>query len=381
MSGMRPVRLMQVDSYYSAYLRQFYGERPELRDAPYTRQTAAILDDGYAAIHRVGLHLDGLGYEVRHVAANAVSAQGRWAAENGVPIEVRSEADALNVLRRQIDAFQPDVLYTTDTMLLDGNFLRSLKRRPPLVMGWHASPIPPGLEWSGYDVILTALDRLRSVATERLGARAAEHFVPGFPTGILTGLPEPAPRQDVVFVGQYTQGQHRQRGLYLEAIAEAAAESRLTCAFHLSGGVASLPESLGPWARPPVYGRSMHMALRSGRMAFDARSEMTYVDPVLNQTIDLAGRQTANMRIFECTGGGSFLITERFDNLGDWFDEGREIETFGDPEELMDKIRFFAAHERARETIARAGQRRCLTEHSMERRAADFDAIIRKYLA
>jgi spore maturation protein CgeB len=99
------------------------------------------------------------------------------------------------------------------------------------------------------------------------------------------------------------------------------------------------------------------------------------------QAVDIALRETANMRTFETTGCGAFLLTENFDNLDQYFETGKEIETYHDERELIDKIDYYLAHHKERQEIARRGQQRCLSDYSMEKRAAHFDKIVRTHLS
>jgi spore maturation protein CgeB len=77
----------------------------------------------------------------------------------------------------------------------------------------------------------------------------------------------------------------------------------------------------------------------------------------------------SNMRLFEATGVGTMLITDWFDNLPELFEPEKEVVAFRSPEECIDKVRFYLAHDDARRRIAAAGQARCLREHTYEQRA------------
>lgn len=66
------------------------------------------------------------------------------------------------------------------------------------------------------------------------------------------------------------------------------------------------------------FGFDMHKALKTGRIIIDARGTIEIKDSNTGKNIDLAGNQTANMRIFEATGCGAFLLTEHFDNITDF---------------------------------------------------------------
>ena len=86
------------------------------------------------------------------------------------------------------------------------------------------------------------------------------------------------------------------------------------------------------------------------------------------------------MRLFEATGVGSLLITDEKDNLSEFFEVGKEIVTYGDADELVDKIRFYLAHEEKRSRIARAGQERTLREHTYLHRMRELERILDSWL-
>jgi len=66
-------------------------------------------------------------------------------------------------------------------------------------------------------------------------------------------------------------------------------------------------------------------------------------------------------RTFEIPACGALLLADRTDEHRGFFEEGREAEFFSSAEELVDKARFYAAHESERARIAAAGRERCLS--------------------
>ena len=141
-----------------------------------------------------------------------------------------------------------------------------------------------------------------------------------------------------------------------------------------------IPAQVEKFNYGPRFGRSMYKALRSGRIVIDARATHEIVDHNGRRIVDLAGNETANMRMFEVTGCGSFLLTEYYENLREYFKPGIEIETFRNREELIDKIHYYLANPEKREKIAKNGQQRCLDQYTMKNRAVDLDRLIRKHL-
>jgi hypothetical protein len=86
----------------------------------------------------------------------------------------------------------------------------------------------------------------------------------------------------------------------------------------------------------------------------------------------LAGKEgrivQVRLRDFEVPMSGGFYLVERFEELGDFFTFGCEIEGYTTREELLEKIRYYLAHGDEREAIRAAGHVRARREHTWQRR-------------
>ena len=375
------IRFLQIHSFYQTYLDVFYKSNPHLCTASFDEQIKAILADGFSEIHIFPPYMGALNYDPMFIVANNPYAQFAWANENGVRPSHKDKNSLITLLNKQISQFKPDVLYIGDPTVFDSRFISLLDWKPKIVLGWRAANIPQQTDWSGFDVILSSLSNLRDAAI-KLGAQATEHFFPGYPEWRNKDLHSVTPQFDVVFSGTWSINQHPQRNKYIKAIAEVASSGRneISCAFYLNGQKNMIPAQVEKYNRGPRFGRSMYKALRSGKIVIDARGILEITNHSQQRLVDLAGNETANMRIFEATGCGSFLLTEHHENLKEYFEPEVEIETFRNTEELIEKIKYYLEHPEKREAIARKGQERCLNEYSMEVRAVEFDRIIKKYL-
>jgi spore maturation protein CgeB len=77
-------------------------------------------------------------------------------------------------------------------------------------------------------------------------------------------------------------------------------------------------------------------------------------------------------RNFEVPGCGGFLLTGKADNMEEYYRVGEEVACFDSTDELVEKIRFYLANEDRRNTVALAGHRRTLQEHTYAHRFSEI---------
>ena len=99
-----------------------------------------------------------------------------------------------------------------------------------------------------------------------------------------------------------------------------------------------------------------------------------------NRHINVAENYANNMRLYEATGMGSLLLTDKKDNLENLFEIDKEIITYTSKEEALEKYEFFIRNPIEASKIAHAGQTRTLKEHTYEIRMQELKEILEKYL-
>ncbi|MFZ4619224.1 MAG: CgeB family protein [Bacteroidota bacterium] len=80
-------------------------------------------------------------------------------------------------------------------------------------------------------------------------------------------------------------------------------------------------------------------------------------------------------RNFEIPGCGGFQLSEYAEHLDEYFTPEKEIVCFRSEGEMLDKIRYYLAHENERIAIAEAGYQRTLRDHTYEKR---FNELFRQ---
>ncbi len=373
------MKIAIVDTYYSAFLASHYANRPHPKSAPYTEQRDELLDQCFGTSDFYSRHLKALGHEVQDLIVNCVQLQEAWAREHGA----RYSALALRVPHRffrlpfigrrlaalpglveiavaQVEAFAPDVLYCQDLSFFPPEVLARLRKHVRLIVGQIACPMPPESFLKGYDLILTSfphfVPRLRAMGV------ASEYFRIGFDARVLEKLGEVPKDVEASFVGGISR-HHGKAVPVLEYLA------RNTPIQFFGYGADSLDADSPIRARHhgEVWGLDMYRAL--------ARSRIT-----LNRHINVAENYANNMRLYEATGVGALLLTDRKDNLRELFEVGKEVVAYSSAEEAAELIHYYLAHPDEAQAIARAGQARTLREHTYRRRMEELAPILQRYL-
>lgn len=416
------MRLLKIGVYYSAYLEQFYALRPDLAAQSFSAQHAALMNDCFGSSDFWTTALTTLGYQTCDTVANAQPLQKMWATEQGISFDPASWL--FDITAAQIKTFQPDVLLVADYSTTTAEFLRQIKSDCPsirLVLVWCGAPFHDSSIFSECDIVLSCVPEL--VTHFRDIGHSSRHINHAFDRRVLERIEHDAtPISDFVFLGSIIKSDrfHIGREKLLSRLVKetniriwsevGASTSAPPDTFMGSNGEQTPANSGGArWRRQvssvPVLGavaRGASQLISGGRNG--AASSSLTVNPqivkrsegplfglqmfqqlrdsrvALNTHIDISPINASNMRLFEATGVGSCVLTDWKANLSELFEPDSEIMTYRDADECVEKAKYLLTHESERRSIAAAGQRRTLRDHTFDHRAAQIDSIIREAL-
>lgn len=357
------MRILIVDTCYPAFVDAHYASNPGLESASYSEQWRALMDTFFGTADSYSHHLGLLGHDAHEVVANCAPLQNAWASEHPVRRRFRLPRGRSgdDTVVRQAEWFEPDVVYVQNLSYLSDGALARLRELSGFVAGQIASEPPPASRLRRYDLLLTSfphfVERFRAVGVP------AEYFRIGFDTRVLGRLDGAEPeRYGAVFVGVLNRTKH-QRGN--EVLERAARRTAIDFWGYSTVGWPPTSPILTNY-HGEAWGIDMFRVLREGRIA-------------LNRHIDAAGDFANNMRLYEATGVGTMLLTDEKSNLSELFEPGREVETYADEDELVEKIAHYLGHDGERRAIARAGQERTLREHDYGHRMQELAALLEAY--
>lgn len=366
-----------IDTYYPAFLSNFYRHNPQILPGSYRENLNSLLGCYFGTSDFYSHNLEKLGHIARDVIANDAMLQSKWAEENAVKITRSEWLDKIksyplirkiigrpkwivDIVLSQIEQFRPDVVYLQDLTVLNPETLVEIKHLCKLIAGQIASPIPAHKFLKYYDLILTSFPHFVKKFRDR--GINSEYFRIGFEPRMLDIIGKTEKKYEVSFIGSFSLN-HRKGIKVLEHIVD-------KIPLKIWGYGLQFLSPLSPIRRSymgEAWGREMYQILAQSKI-------------VINRHIDTAENFANNMRLYETTGMGAMLMTDEKDNIGDLFTAGKEIETYKNAADLIEKVKYYLAHDNERKKIALAGQIRTLTDHNYLNRMKELVTIINKYL-
>jgi spore maturation protein CgeB len=248
--------------------------------------------------------------------------------------------------------FHPDLMVVVKGAYIMPSTLRRIKEGTEAVLINYATDDPfnranatPDLLHgiSAYD-LYACTKRAIMDDVRRAGCRSVVHVMVGykpslhFPESPATDDEVRRFRSDVTLIG----GADRDRLRDLKPLLAARDVS-----LALYGGYWAQHRQTRSYARGFAVGRDYRLALGGAKIALCL--------------VRRANRDRHSMRSFEIPACGSFMLAERTDEHLAVFREDEEAVFFSSPDELLDKVRFYLAHDEIRQRIARAGHARVTT--------------------
>lgn len=338
-SGLIEMKIIFLNIYYEAFLNSHYAKN-DIKHLSYLEQWDSIQGAMFGDSDFYSRGMSKQGWETHDLITNCKPLQMQWAKENdysqGSPIWVQ-----------QIRKYQPDVVYSQGLWLMNNKNHAAIKNYCKLIVGQVASPASFGVKH--FDCIFSSMPHFVERFREH-GTKA--HYLPL----AFDARAKPAEDKiyDVTFVGSVTSI-HKGR---IEFLKELARSTVINCWGH---GFDQL-RGTGLHYHGEVWGREMFKVL--------GQSYIT-----LNYHIDCAEDYANNMRLYEATGCGALLVTDRKQNLVDLFATD-EVIAFEDFSGASKAISYYLGHREEGSAIARRGQTRTLTAHTYDNRMAKVARVL-----
>jgi len=374
------MRIAIVDTYYPRFIASLYaGNRNQSKEC-YAIQLSSLLRQAFGTSDAYSENLRSLGWDANDLIVNCLQLQAAWARENNVPFYplalklprrsfripklgpwLQSLPGLMDIALAQIRHLRPDILYCQDLSFFPPPILRSLKEEVKMIVGQIACPLPSVDYLHGYDLILTSfphfVPRLREIGVN------ADYLRIAFDSRVLKFIGRQERIHPVSFVGGISP-YHGKALPLLEHLASTTPIEFFGYGAHVLSRKSPIVKRHGGEA----WGLDMYRVLSASAIT-------------VNRHIDVAENNANNMRLYEATGVGAMLITDRKDNLRDLFAVGKEVVAYSSKEEASELINYYLHHPDEAAMIAAAGQQRTLSEHTYYQRMKELVPILESYYA
>lgn len=351
------MKFFQIFTYPEKHLHAIHASRPHLLDAPFKEHAPELGIEAPESSSVWCPALNEAGHESFLVVANNPVSQCRWAAEKLDKFNPKNKAEwARELVIEQLRKVKPDVLIITDPVTFSGRFLERLKNRPRWVVAWTSGVPEKNANWRGFDLVVSPhAVAVRHAWKKRAGE--ARMLRPGFSRAVAEAVFQEPIVHDVVYCGKWIPSEEK-RNKRITALAKAALrkENPFSLGLYLD-----VPKG----AELPSAVQKLNLGAREGLARFRALASARLI---VAEEAEQGLGVTVPASVFEGVGVGVCTLAMATDELPSFFKPEVEIVTYASTQELITKVDEYLGSEKSRTAIAKAGQERCLTEHTLEAR-------------
>ena len=316
------------------------------------------------------------GYSVEQILPHSEPIQSKWAEENGLQYSHFSVNKKIrwlwmklryrNILQlkldeivtEQIQVYRPKVLWIFSGVAVTSQNLEKWRKYVGKIVLWWSCNIKTHYPYQGFDLILSCIPNLvEYLNNNNIKTELVAH---AFNPEILKNVqPSSNKKKKVVFAGSLSLG-HAERIHFLNKLSE-----RINIDFY-GKGVEFLPEisQLRRNYLGEVWGKDLYSIFAKYLMA-------------IHLNIGIAGTSFSAKRLFEAGGMGSCVITEHPESKQNIFEIGREIITFKDFNDCVNKIKYFLETPEEAIRIGLNAQKRVLKDHNYHIRVGQIINLMR----
>jgi hypothetical protein len=376
------MKILFVDTLYASVLDGLgYLSAPD-QDDSFESLSKTLGQQKFAAGDMFARELEKLGHQVSVFYVNSLKSQATWSQSvlgksiaihparwrhwqllSRIPIFgqiFHNKSELVTVLMRQIEHTKPDIVYVLNINFLNQKLIKKIKSSGSLVVGQIASPLPPKKMLIEYDHMFSAHPgqvkfflNLGISSTWLPLAFDAYHYK----KMTLEGWPER--ERDVTFVGTFGRHQKNTAPL-LTALAKEIPNLEI---FTFASARKMKKFGLDKNLKGTAWGAKMHRIFAESKI-------------VINRHGAVADGYSVNYRLFEGTGMGALVLTEKGKNTGDLFEPGKEILTYDSIGHAVEVTKQALSDFETYSKLARAGQERTLSKHTFANRAQELQSVL-----
>ena len=403
---MKALRIFDVPSFY---MKSFLS-RNSIQQDSYEEQMNVFFQDRFGQSNYLSQALNEIEFQTLDLIPNFESAQKSWAKERAVAFEETSWK--LQILNEQVKHYKPEILFFVGWGY-GYEFIKEIKEKHSCVKRvvlWIGESIPDEKFYQYYDAIITC-DQRNKLMFENQGISAFQiHHA--FSLKSAEGLKDMVKQNQIGFAGSLKQGvsehNYRAKVLYnlfqkFDLSAHGLVNYNQTYNLESYKGrfakvwhelISNISKVSNNWAQlMPKYNRFIEMKNLTVKLEIFEELAGHFKEPlygkeylsfVKSSLIVLNSHSNtpfaSNMRLFEATGLGACLLTDRKKNMNSLFIENEEVICYGSNDELLEKAQYYMANPTEAIKIGEKAKKAVLNKHTYKHRAPIYVDCFKKIL-
>lgn len=382
---MKQYKLLEIETQYDQYLRQFYRTHTDIDKLSYDELFSMFGEDSFAESDFLHRYLCELEIESKLIFCNNRNLQDKWVKNN-------KKLSYFDILLLQIKEFSPDVILISNMNYFTREETIIIKDCLPecgKLVGFHFSDIRDKFmqNVSLYDQIYTGCAYFVNIMRNKgIPAYLLRH---AFEPSILDKLSKSEKENKICFSGSVylNKNIHSNRlDMFNKLI-----ESNIPFDFYgdIQGNIQSddstaenglsvsvkekqqkylnIIKKIEKYRKPGLFGIGYYDILNQYNIG-------------INMHTPIIGNGAGNIRMFETTGIGSCLLTDYKSENAELFDVENEIVVYKSIEDMVEKAKWLLENPKKAKEIALAGQRKTLTKYTYKNKAEQLNEYIQELL-
>ena len=367
-------KFLRISHLYPKILEDFKKKYPDLSNKSYQETLKLLHEEKYSVSNFYSKALKKLKYKCKEIISNAEFLQKKWIYErNG------KEVDNFNILLEQIKHYRPDIVYVGNADLCTKYFISNIKKisTVKLVLGYHCAPFNKKIlqNLSNVDAVVTCTYGYLKTLKKKINKNIL--FLPH----AFQDVPDKFKYKrniDVTFIGSLFPGNklHSNRIDMIYKLMKNFKNNYIAVnfsnfflfkylyfiiknllSFNIFNNIILFYKLLFIYffSKKPVFGHKMYSILKKSKISINSHIGDT----------EYAG----NMRIFEGTGCGCLLMTDKKKGYSKFFQANKEIVIYKNNDDLINKFIFYLKNQKKLSIISKQGQIKTLKKHNYSKRA------------